>query len=429
MSVRRALLRSGSRWTGRDLGSRRRQHMTVSGDFDLNPQLVAEAGSYRGVGADLRALRERQGHVIEEVAQSLRISARFLRAIEEGDFGSLPGPAYVVGFLRTYSDYLGTDPKAIVDQFRSEMSGFDAKPDLEFPKPPEETSVPTTPIIVGSVSVAALVFGIWLFMGGDERVGFDPVPPVPDGFGESESGKMADQSIETGGALSEETDVVSSVDTVMDGGGPSASIATETVDVSAEAEIAPSAPVESTELTERTVLYENEEAQNSSESSGLDGDAQVPLLAEGPLGDDNLAGGPGSENAEAITGNRAPAPAEPTLIPTPPPPPTSIVDQSKPQVYGLENTDSRVTLMARQDSWVQVQNAENELLITRILYSGDSYKVPDRPGLSLITGNAGGLEVLIDGEATAPLGPEGAVRRNIPLEPEALLSLSRRETR
>ena len=85
--------------------------------------------------------------------------------------------------------------------------------------------------------------------------------------------------------------------------------------------------------------------------------------------------------------------------------------------------------MARQDSWVQVQNAENELLITRILYSGDSYKVPDRPGLSLITGNAGGLEVLIDGEATASLGPEGAVRRNIPLEPEALLSLSQRETR
>ena len=155
----------------------------------------------------------------------------------------------------------------------------------------------------------------------------------------------------------------------------------------------------------------------------------MPLLAEEPLGDDDLAGGLGSENAEVITGNRAPVPAEPTLIPTPPPPPTSIVDQSKPQVYGLENTDSRVTLMARQDSWVQVQNAENELLITRILYSGDSYKVPDRPGLSLITGNAGGLEVLIDGEATPPLGPEGAVRRNIPLEPEALLSLSRRETR
>ena len=157
--------------------------MTVSGDFDLNPQLVVEAGSYRGVGADLRVLRERQGHVIEEVAQSLRISARFLRAIEEGDFGSLPGPAYVVGFLRTYSDYLGTDPKAIVDQFRSEMSGFEAKPDLEFPKPTEETSVPTTPIIVGSVSVAALVFGIWLFMGDGKQVGFDAVPPVPDGFG------------------------------------------------------------------------------------------------------------------------------------------------------------------------------------------------------------------------------------------------------
>ena len=76
---------------------------------------------------------------------------------------------------------------------------------------------------------------------------------------------------------------------------------------------------------------------------------------------------------------------------------------------------------------MQVQSAENHLLITRILYSGDSYKVPDLEGLTLITGNAGGLEILIDGELISPLGPEGAVRRNIPLEPNALRALAENE--
>jgi cytoskeleton protein RodZ len=134
-----------------------------------------------------------------------------------------------------------------------------------------------------------------------------------------------------------------------------------------------------------------------------------------------------SNSSETITGDLVEDPAEPNLIPTPPPPPTSTVSQEPPRVYGHENADSRVTLLARQDSWVQVQSAENQLLITRILYSGDSYLVPDLEGLTLITGNAGGLEILVDGESISPLGPEGAVRRNIPLEPNALRALAENE--
>ena len=84
-------------------------------------------------------------------------------------------------------------------------------------------------------------------------------------------------------------------------------------------------------------------------------------------------------------------------------------------------------MIARQDSWVQVQSPESGLLITRILYSGDSYRVPDLPNLTLITGNAGGLEVLVDGESISQLGPEGAVRRNIPLDPGVLRGLAQIE--
>ena len=93
-----------------------------------------------------------------------------------------------------------------------------------------------------------------------------------------------------------------------------------------------------------------------------------------------------------------------------------------PRVYGSGTGESRVTLTALLDSWVQVVGDDNELLLTRILRAGDTYFVPNRPGLVLLTGNAGALEVSVDGRALPPIGPIGAVRRNVSLDPENLLS-------
>ena len=92
------------------------------------------------------------------------------------------------------------------------------------------------------------------------------------------------------------------------------------------------------------------------------------------------------------------------------------------RVYGNGSGKSRVMLTARLDSWVQVVTEDNELLLTRILRAGDTYVVPNRPGLMLLTGNAGALEVTLDGRALPPIGPVGAVRRNVSLDPERLLS-------
>ena len=112
-----------------------------------------------------------------------------------------------------------------------------------------------------------------------------------------------------------------------------------------------------------------------------------------------------------------------------PEPPTSNSDgqsanetPSAPRRYGDGNGESRVTLTARLDSWVQVVSEDNELLLTRILRAGDTYFVPNQPGLLLLTGNAGALQVSVDGRALPPIGPIGAVRRNVSLDPEHLLS-------
>ena len=82
---------------------------------------------------------------------------------------------------------------------------------------------------------------------------------------------------------------------------------------------------------------------------------------------------------------------------------------------------SRIVVQARTASWIQVRDdAANQLLLTRLLRPGDVYEVPDRPGLTLLTGNAGALEILVDGEAVPPLGPLGLVRRDVALDADRL---------
>ncbi len=91
-----------------------------------------------------------------------------------------------------------------------------------------------------------------------------------------------------------------------------------------------------------------------------------------------------------------------------------------PQVLGAVGA-SRVTLIAKVDSWVQIRGTNSELLLTRVLRAGDKYHVPNRSGLTLMTGNAGAIEIAVDGKSLPPLGPVGEVRRDVSLDPDELL--------
>lgn len=70
-----------------------------------------------GFGAYLRKRREEKGLTLQDVAERTKIQLRYLEAIEAGDFHSLPGPAYVRGFLRLYAIAVGMDPERVVQAF------------------------------------------------------------------------------------------------------------------------------------------------------------------------------------------------------------------------------------------------------------------------------------------------------------------------
>ena len=82
---------------------------------------------------------------------------------------------------------------------------------------------------------------------------------------------------------------------------------------------------------------------------------------------------------------------------------------------------ARILIRAKSASWIQVRvGVRGPLLMTRQMRAGDTYRVPDRPGLKLVVGNAGALDILVDGKVVPAIGPPGAVLKGVALDAERL---------
>ena len=81
------------------------------------------------IGTSLREARERRGIDFAQAELATKIRGKYLRALEDEQFGSLPAQTYVKGFLRTYAEYLGLDGQLYVDEFNSRfVSGEEYEP-------------------------------------------------------------------------------------------------------------------------------------------------------------------------------------------------------------------------------------------------------------------------------------------------------------
>ncbi len=72
------------------------------------------------IGETLREARMRQKLDIADVEERTKIRAKYLRALENEEWSSLPGPTFVKTFLRTYAEVVGVDPHLLVEEFRSQ---------------------------------------------------------------------------------------------------------------------------------------------------------------------------------------------------------------------------------------------------------------------------------------------------------------------
>ena len=86
------------------------------------------------IGAMLREARMREHLDIAEFEARTKIRAKYLRALEDEEWGLLPGYTFTKAFLRTYADMLGLDGRMLVDEFKR-----------QFPDPQELELAPVQP--------------------------------------------------------------------------------------------------------------------------------------------------------------------------------------------------------------------------------------------------------------------------------------------
>jgi cytoskeleton protein RodZ len=106
------------------------------------------------------------------------------------------------------------------------------------------------------------------------------------------------------------------------------------------------------------------------------------------------------------------APVAPAVAPNPP-------SSAPPAPPATSSSPPGETIFAAADTWVEVTDASGNILFSRVLHTGESWPVPDEPGLTLTTGNAGGTEIATNGKTGAPLGAPGVVLHNYLLTPPA----------
>ncbi|HEY5435786.1 MAG TPA: helix-turn-helix domain-containing protein [Candidatus Limnocylindrales bacterium] len=117
----------------------------------------------------LVAARERKGVDIYRAERDTKIRARYLEALEHGDYRELPGAVYTKGFLRNYALYLGLDPEEVLLQWKHERgdAAIPAEPVLAVPKPlaAPRQGLTFSPVVVVAALLTVLIGVFAIYMG------------------------------------------------------------------------------------------------------------------------------------------------------------------------------------------------------------------------------------------------------------------------
>jgi cytoskeleton protein RodZ len=308
------------------------------------------------IGAELRAARVARGEAVEDIAAYLRIRPHYLEALERGDAAALPARPYAIGFLRAYAAHLELDALALAARLKASAQLRSPTPELIPPPPVRESRRPTVAILVASLLLVGGVYGGYQLIGSGPRPPADMVAALPSDA--DDIPVVADAPEKPDQALA---DIASPL-------APSTPTSPPPTEAPQAVAVTVSDPSPAPDVTSAVAAERLEDA-------GSPVSARLAAL--------DIVGAP------VATG-------------------------------GVAAAEGRVMLLARESSWVQVRSATRDFVRSRTLQPGESFILPDRADLALWTGNAGGVELFVDGQSVGRVGQPGAVVRDLPLAPESL---------
>jgi cytoskeleton protein RodZ len=321
----------------------------------------AARGGLAEIGTMLRGRREQVGQDLTVISAATHIRVHYLKAIEEGRRKELPGTAYMIGYIRTYADYLGFDGNRLITDYHDVLTEQHKWVDKRAEPVQAAGGLPQFQISPVILMAGLVILGI----AGYVAWGYATAP--------KEEGTIEAAEVE---APAEE--VTPDTPPVVTPAPPPPTIPSPT---GANASAPTDTPIEAAPAP-------------APEPPAAEAEDQVPPEAE-----------------VASTGEEVGAGEE-------------VVDQSPPQsetaAAASEDPAGKIVVRARLESWIQITNAKQEVVFSRVLRAGETYTVPDEEGLLFTTGNAGGVEIMVDGTKLKSLGTVGLVKRDIPLDAQKL---------
>jgi cytoskeleton protein RodZ len=320
------------------------------------------------LGGHLRALRLAKGDTLEEMARATRISARQLAALESEEFSELPAPIFVKGFIRAYCGFLGESPDRAIELY-GPISGAPLAPPTEARTRRARTgwswlghpiAVSATLLLLFGVALLALNFGL--------RGHPKPAPPSATSAPPPRTAAPA-PATPAPGTPAPAPPVVASAPS------PRATAPAPPAGGTAKSAAPPQAPPAPT--------------ARSASSPPLPAGATAPT-APG-------AARPASPPTGPAADVRRDAPA----------PPGQPAPASKPRPGA-----QRLVVKAIEPTWIRVQ-MDGDRVAEELLPAGAKREWTADSRFVLTVGNAGGIQLELNGDALPPLGPSGAVVRQI----------------
>lgn len=314
-------------------------------------------------GARLAAERQSRGWAIEDVAAQLNLAPRQVHAIETDNHAALPGMPITRGFIRAYAKLLKIDAAPLLAGLGGETAApaENAVPRKMTATPFAESRLPTLgerkrsslPVFAVVVVLLLAAGGYWLFQNPEM------LPAVPG---------SAPAVVEGQSAAEPAPPMVSEP------------VAPPAIDPAAPAAVPPA-------------------ESSASPSPPAAADAQQP---------------PVPSTVPAAPASPAPAPvAEPSAGPA------GAVSQGATGVT-VANTVSGtggaasedLLLRAREETWVEIKRVNgSDVVFSRLLKPGESQAIPVTEPLSLVVGNASGIDLSLRGAPLPLKGGSGNVSR------------------
>ncbi len=127
------------------------------------------------IGASLRRAREQQGLRLAEIEHATRIRERYLAALENEQFDSLPGEAYAKGFLRQYAETLGLDGNVYVRELTERLEAREPPPP---PPEPRRRDALRQIRVVSAFAVVVLAIAVVAGIAAWKLSGSETTPPA-----------------------------------------------------------------------------------------------------------------------------------------------------------------------------------------------------------------------------------------------------------